>query len=100
MKFADATRTGIAFATNVALGYALCSFVFWLWPGAGLAFMNGLLHGLDFQELQDSASLFSFGSFGYAIVALTAWAFVLGSVYGCISGSAALSGWIGSRLLA
>ena len=79
-------RTGTAFASTVAIGYTLCTLVFWLWPEAAASFMNGLFHGLDFRKLQAGPTLFSFGSFLYSMVVLAAWAFGFGVVFGWISG--------------
>ena len=79
-------RIGSAFAITVAVGYALCSAVFWIWPQAAASFMNGLFHGLDFTKLQSGPTLFSFGSFLYALVVLAAWAFGLGALFGWLSG--------------
>ena len=68
MKHVNALKTGAAFATTVAVGYALCTVVFSLWPEAAANFMNALFHGLDFRKLQSGATLFSFGSFLYALL--------------------------------
>lgn len=79
-------RTGAAFAITVAVGYALCTLVFWIWPEAAAGFMNALFHGLDFTRLQSGPTLFSFGSFFYALTVMVAWAFALGALFGWISG--------------
>jgi hypothetical protein len=81
-------RSAAAFAITVAVGYTTCTLVFWIWPQAAANFMNGLFHGLDFRRLQEGASLFSFGSFGSALIVMTAWAFALGALFG----------WIAARL--
>lgn len=75
-------RTGTALCLTVGTGYALCTLVFRIWPESAATFMNALFHGLDFRKLQDGASLFTFGSFVYALVVMMAWAFGLGLVYG------------------
>ena len=75
-------RTGIAFALTVALGYSACALVFALWPDAAAGFVQALFHGLDFRKLRDGPALFSFGGFFYALAVLSAWAFVLGSLFG------------------
>jgi hypothetical protein len=77
-------RTAAAFALTVAVGYALCALVFWIWPQAAAGFMNALFHGLDFTRLQSGPALFSFGSFFYALIVLAAWAFGLGALFGWI----------------
>ncbi|HEU4353866.1 MAG TPA: DUF5676 family membrane protein [Burkholderiales bacterium] len=79
-------RTGAAFAITVAVGYALCTLVFWIWPEAAAGFMNALFHGLDFTRLQSGPTLFRFGSFFYALIVLAAWAFGLGALLGWILG--------------
>ena len=78
-------RTGAAFAITAAVGYALCTLVFWIWPLAAAGFMNALFHGLDFTRLQSGPALFSFGSFFYALIVLAAWALGLGAMFGWIS---------------
>lgn len=85
-------RNGMAFGLTVAVAYALCTLVFWLWPDAAATFMNGLFHGLDFRKLQSGGAPFSFRGFVYAWVVLSAWAFALGTLFGWIfrrSGAAA-----------
>jgi len=79
-------RTAAALAGTVAVGYAACTLVFWLWPEAAAGFMNALFHGLDFRKLQSGPALFSFGSFAFALVAITAWAFGLGALFGWLFG--------------
>lgn len=76
-------RTGVAFALTVAIGYAACSVLFLLFPGIAMAFMNSLFHGLDFGKLQANTT-FSFGGFAYALIVLSAWAFMLGTIFGGI----------------
>jgi len=82
----NAIRTGMALAATVAVGYTLCTLVFWIWPEAAANFMNALFHGLDFRKLQGGPALFSFGSFLYALVVMTAWSFGLGALFGWIAG--------------
>ena len=81
----NAIRSGTAFAVTVAIGYTACTLVFQIWPEASANFMNALFHGLDFRKLQSGATLFSFASFGYALVVLAAWAFGLGALFGWVS---------------
>ena len=78
-------RFGFAVAATVAIGYGLCTAVFAAWPDSAANFMTALFHGLDFRKLQSGDSLFSFGSFGYAVIVLAAWAFVLGALFAWIS---------------
>ena len=77
-------RNGTAFALTVALGYAACAAVFWIFPGSAMTFMNALFHGLDFRMLQPASNAFDFSGFAYAGVILTAWAFMLGCAFGAI----------------
>ena len=79
-------RTGIAFALTVVAGYATCTVIFWLWPEAAVNFMNSLFHGLDFRKLQAGQTPFGFRSFIYAAAVMTAWAFLMGTLFGWISG--------------
>jgi hypothetical protein len=80
-----AVQTGSALGITVAIGYTACAFAFWLWPEAAATFMNALFHGLDFRKLQSGSTLFSFGSFFYALVVAAAWAFFLGAIFGWVS---------------
>ena len=82
MSLKDPIRTGAALSITAGIAYAACTFLFWLWPDAAAAFMNGLFHGLDFRRLQVGPALFSFGSFAYALAVLMAWAFILGTLFG------------------
>jgi hypothetical protein len=86
LKMNNPTKTGAALAATVAIGYAACTLVFWLWPEAAASFMNTLFHGLDFRKLQSGPTLFNFGSFIYALVGITLWAFGLGALFGWLSG--------------
>ena len=54
---------------------------FWLWPGPAMSLMNALFHGVDFGQLQ-AAAAFDFRGFGAALLLITAWAFVLGALFG------------------
>ena len=86
MANANAVHTGVALAVTFGIGYGACTLVFWLWPEAAVTFMNGLFHGLDFHRLQSGATLFSFGSFLYALAGIMVWAFALGAIYGWLQG--------------
>ena len=74
-------RTGGAFALTVAIGYSACALVFWAFPGAAAAFMNGLFHGLDFGKLQGEPARFAFDGFAGALAVITIWAFFLGALF-------------------
>lgn len=86
MTTANAFRGGIALGITVGIGYSVCTLVFWIWPEAALTFMNGLFHGLDFRRLQGGPTLFSYGSFIYAVVGMMVWAFALGAIYAWLQG--------------
>ena len=55
----------------------------------GAAFAITVAVGSNFSRLQSGPTLFSFGSFVYALIVMTAWAFGLGVLFGWISG------WLG-----
>lgn len=74
-------RTGTTFALTVAVAYTACAILFWLFPETAASFMNALFHGLDFRKLQ-AASEFSFGGFTFAVLGVTAWAFIFGALFG------------------
>lgn len=89
MPKTNIVRTGMAFSATVGAAYAACTLVFWAWPEAAASFMNALFHGLDFRKLQSGATLFSFGSFLYALIVMLAWAF----------GAGVMFAWIQERLV-
>ena len=80
----NSLRTGTALALTVGIGYIACSIIFWIWPAAAMAFMNGLFHGLDFGRLQTTSAIFDFSSTIEATLILMAWAFGLGTLFGLI----------------
>lgn len=73
-------RTGLAFATTVALFYALCTLVWLAAPGPFMDFMNSLFHGLDFTPLLTTPG-YSLSGFVSAVVVMFIWAFVAGSFF-------------------
>lgn len=77
-----AVRAGTALAVTAALGYAVCTLVFLLWPEIAADFVNALFHGLEFRKLQNGPALFEFGRFFYVLAVLAAWAFWLGALFG------------------
>jgi len=79
-----AIPTGVALATTVGIGYALCALAFRAAPDAAMAFMNALFHGLDFSRLQSGPAPFDFSSFSFALFVAVVWAFVFGAVFGWI----------------
>ena len=86
MRTNHPVRFGAALAITVSLGYAACTLVFALFPDAAASFMNALFHGLDFRRLQAAGPLFSFGGFAYALIALVAWVFALGTLFYRLAG--------------
>lgn len=84
MTRATPINTGAALAITAGVGYAACAVAFYLFPDSAVNFMNALFHGLDFRKLQTGPALFSFGSFGYALVLMMAWAFGLGAIFGWV----------------
>lgn len=74
-------RTGLAFATTVALFYALCTLVWLAAPGPFMSFMNNLFHGLDFTPLLKMPG-FSWSGFASAVVVIFIWGFLAGTFFG------------------
>ncbi len=85
MTLANPLKLGSALAITVAVGYAACTLVFWLFPEASASFMTALFHGRDFRALE-VAGTFTFASFAQALVVLAVWAFLLGALYGWLAG--------------
>ena len=73
-------RTGIALAITVGLFYSLCALVWALAPGPSLGFMNSLFHGMNFSAMVQPGT-FSLVGFLIALVVLSTWAFLVGSVF-------------------
>lgn len=84
MAHGNSYKAGGALAITVAIGYALCSIVFWLFPEASTNFMNALFHGLDFSPLKRGGT-FTFWSFVYGFTVLVVWAFLMGTVFDWVS---------------
>lgn len=73
-------RTGVALSVTVAVFYALCTLVWLVAQGPFLGFMNSLFHGMDFTPLlKDTA--FSWGGFIEALVVMSVWAFLAGTLF-------------------
>jgi hypothetical protein len=85
MTLGNPYKTGATLSVTVAIGYALCTLAFWVFPEASANFMNALFHGLDFTPLK-SGDTFTFASFLYGIVVLAAWAFFMGTVFAWVAG--------------
>ena len=84
MTRSNPMRLGGAFAATVAVGYGLCTLLFWLFPDAAASFMNALFHGLDFRPLA-TAGGFTLGSFAFGAAVLVGWAFMLGTLFGWLA---------------
>ena len=85
-------RIGTVLALTVALAYAVCTLVFWIWPDAAMQFMNALFHGLDFRKLRDETGAFGFGSFVISLAGIAVWGFLVGCVFGWLSNRVAVRG--------
>src|SRR5262245_44317640 len=88
----NSARLGMALALTVGIAYTACALVFWIWPEASAQFMNALFHGLDFRMLQDRPSAFGLSSFGYALVGIMGWAFLVGCVFAWLANRFAVRG--------
>jgi hypothetical protein len=73
-------RTGLAFATTVALFYALCTLAWLAAPALFMSFMNSLFHGIDFTPLLKTPG-FSWSGFVSAVVVMFIWAFLAGTFF-------------------
>jgi 2TM family of unknown function (DUF5676) len=73
-------RAGIALALTVGLFYALCALVWALAPGAFLAFVNNLFHGMDFGTMVKPQP-FAWSGFGVALLVLGVWALLAGTFF-------------------
>ena len=87
MTLGNPYKVGGTLAITVAIGYSLCTIVFWLFPEASANFMNALFHGLDFTPLKRDGT-FTFTSFVFGLAVLAAWAFFTGAVFA----------WVGERI--
>lgn len=84
MTLSNPYKVGSALAITVAIGYALCTAVFWLFPEASANFMNALFHGLDFRPLKRDGT-FTFASFVYGFAVLAVWAFLMGTIFAWVA---------------
>jgi hypothetical protein len=76
-------RTGAALSTTIIVGYAICTVIFYVWPGAAMAFMNALFHGLDFGKLEPAAP-WSVFSFVCTVLVMATWGFLMGALFASI----------------
>ena len=77
-------RAGTALAATIAVAYAACTLVFWLFPHSAAGFMKALFHGIDVTAYGGGA--FTFDGFAYALIVLSAWVFLMGVLFSWISG--------------
>jgi 2TM family of unknown function (DUF5676) len=75
---------GLAFAVTTAFIYTVCGLAWGAWQESALDFLNALFHGLDFRRLQITGSRFSFGTFVYPLLVMSALGFVTGTLLGAI----------------
>lgn len=75
---------GLAFAFTIAIMYTICAMAWMIWREPALDFLNALFHGLDFRKLQIPQSRFSFATFVYPLLVMSAWGFVTGTLFGTI----------------
>ena len=73
-------RTGAALSLTIAVGYTACAIFFSVWPGAAMAFLNALFHGLDFSKLEPAAP-WSFTAFVCTVAILVIWSFAVGALF-------------------
>jgi hypothetical protein len=76
-------KFGAVLSLTVVINYALCTVLFVAFPGPSLDFVNGLFHGMDFGKIYGT-KMFSAGVFGYVLVILAVWSYVLGAVYALV----------------
>lgn len=76
-------KHGTVLALTVAINYLFCTILWTLFTDSAVSFLNALFHGLDFRRLTVDAG-FNLRNQIYALVVLTAWAYVLGVIYALI----------------
>ncbi|GAB3245239.1 DUF5676 family membrane protein [Chitinimonas naiadis] len=75
-------KTGLALSITMAVSYAVCAALYALWPEQGIAFLNALFHGLDFQLLAGrTPAAFTLLTFLGPLVVLAVWGFLVGSLF-------------------
>lgn len=80
MKSLIPWRFGAAAAVTVAIGYVVCSLVWFQLMGPSMAFLNSLFHGLDFRALYVGGG-FEPVEWFVVLVVLSAWAYLLGALF-------------------
>ena len=74
---------GVVLSLTIGIGYALCTIVWVSFTGPAIDFLNALFHGLDFRRLQ-MASAFSVSNFGYALIVMMVWAYLIGAIFAAL----------------
>ncbi|MDH4581588.1 hypothetical protein E8F20_06835 [Pseudomonas sp. BN415] len=73
-------KTGVALALTMAASYTVCAVLYALWPAQGIAFLNALFHGLDFNGLQTSQT-YTVATFVGPLLVLTLWGLLVGTLF-------------------
>ena len=76
-------KFGVVLSLTVGIGYVLCTIVWVSYTGPAIDFLNALFHGLDFRKLQ-MGSAFSVSNFGYALVVMMVWAYLIGAIFAAL----------------
>lgn len=78
-------KTGLSLALTMAVSYAVCTLLYVLWPAQGIAFLNALFHGLDFNRLQTTQG-YGMMTFLGPLLVLTLWGAMVGTLFAWLSG--------------
>ena len=74
---------GAVLSITVVSSYILCALFWYSFTGPAIEFMNALFHGVDFRKIP-TATPFAAGTFGYVLLVLTVWSFVVGAIYATV----------------
>ena len=78
------TRSALALALTVVIGYGIIALLLLAWPGLATGIMKTLFHGLDLFHLQPGPDLLSFPFLLYALLGTIACVVALCFVYSWI----------------
>jgi|GEM_PF-491529 len=73
-------RAGVTLALTVTITYTVCAVLYALFPEQGIAFLNALFHGIDFNKLGPPLP-FTFLMFVYPLFVFAVWGFLVGALY-------------------
>ncbi|MBI3803518.1 MAG: hypothetical protein HY282_07120 [Nitrospirae bacterium] len=73
-------RAGFTLALTVTITYTVCAVLYALFPEQGIAFLNALFHGIDFNKLGPPLP-FTFLMFVYPLFVFAVWGFLVGALY-------------------